>query len=54
MRLSILKERTIVDSVRSVVFGDSGKVSLAGLAVFAVSLKLRVVMVGSEEATYDS
>lgn len=54
MRLSILEERTTMDSVRSVVFGDGGKVSLAGLAVLAVSLKLMVVMVDSEEATYDS
>lgn len=33
------------------VFGNSGKVSLAGFAVLAVSLKL---MVDSDEATYDS
>lgn len=54
MRLSILEERTTMDNVRSVVFGDGGKVSLAGLAVLAVRLKLMIVMVDSEEATYDS
>lgn len=40
-----------MDSVRSVVFGNSSKVSLAGFAVLAVSLKL---MVDSDEATYDN